>query len=231
MKTTAACLLLFLSLTAHTQSMDAEGPPVALLPDGGDAAAGSRLLESNKAPAMQAGTPIIVNAEINPQTGTATLTNIPAETASRSLSWSGYAAVEATAANGNPDLALQQLNTRLNQAPDDAKAAYLKGLILMQLGRTDNAERWFKMMQANFPDLPQPYNALAVIYTGRGDLLLAEQSLQTLLSKHPDNRTAQINLANIYVKLARENYSKALKTNPDDAMIAGKLKTLETLDK
>lgn len=144
--------------------------------------------------------------------------------------WSGYANVEATAINGNPELALKQLDRRLAVASNDARAAYLKGLILMQMGESEQAERWFKMMQSNFPDLAQPYNALAVIYHGRGDLLSAQNVLEASLAQHPDNRIAQINLADIYLELARKNYDMALKMQPDDAKIAAKLKALEALN-
>lgn len=100
----------------------------------------------------------------------------------------------------------------------------------MQMGESEQAERWFKMMQSNFPDLAQPYNALAVIYHGRGDLLSAQNVLEASLAQHPDNRIAQINLADIYLELARKNYDMALKMQPDDAKIAAKLKALEALN-
>ena len=77
--------------------------------------------------------------------------------------WAGYAQAQSMAENGNPRGALRQLESRLATNPQDSRAAYLKGLVLMQLGRGEEAERWYKMMQANFPDLPQPGNALAVI--------------------------------------------------------------------
>ena len=141
--------------------------------------------------------------------------------------WSGYQAAESLATNGNPELALRQLDARLASAPEDRKAAYLKGLILMQLRKSAEAERWFRMMQSNFPDMPQPYNALAVIYDGRGDLPAARQILQELLERHPDQHGARVNLGNIYLKLARQEFEKALKEKPDDAMIRKKLKAIQ----
>lgn len=193
--------------------------PVALLPDKGGVG-NQALLDSAK------------TAVTAPTQTTAPSFGNDAVVANNTVApppWSGYQAAESLATNGNPELALKQLEARLASAPDDAKASYLKGLILMQLGKADEAERWFKMMQANFPDLPQPYNALAVIYTGRGDLLSAENTLQALLAQNPNHRNAQINLANIYIKLARQSYQKALNANPKDTAIAAKLKALEAL--
>ena len=143
--------------------------------------------------------------------------------------WSGYAQAQSMAENGNPRGALKQLETRLSTHPEDSRAAYLKGLVLMQLGRGDEAERWYKMMQANFPDLPQPGNALAVIYAGRGDLPAAEAALRALLEKHPDHTSARVNLARLYVQMAQAEYEKALKDTPDNAMIARKLEALKAM--
>ncbi|SUO93358.1 Flp pilus assembly protein TadD, contains TPR repeats [Suttonella ornithocola] len=197
---------------------NADEPPVALLPDKGSVGSEEALLRSAAQQVQQATPPVLTNIS---STASANQTPPP---------WSGYKAAESLATNGNPELALKQLEGRLVSAPNDAKAAYLKGLILMQLGRSEDAERWFKMMQSNFPNLPQPYNALAVIYTGRGDLLSAENTLQALLAQNPNHRSAHINLANIYLKLAQENYQKALDLNPKDAAVAQKLKALEALN-
>ena len=174
-----------------------------------------------------------------PLTGTATTTPPPApDTATpkptaaeeeASPPWSGYAQAQSMAENGNPRGALKQLETRLSTRPDDSRAAYLKGLVLMQLGRSEEAERWYKMMQANFPDLPQPGNALAVIYAGRGDLPAAEAALRALLEKHPDHTSARVNLARLYVQMAQAEYEKALKDTPDNAMIARKLEALKAM--
>ena len=174
-----------------------------------------------------------------PPTGTATTapppapdTATPKPTAAEeeaSPPWSGYAQAQSMAENGNPRGALKQLETRLSTRPDDSRAAYLKGLVLMQLGRSEEAERWYKMMQANFPDLPQPGNALAVIYAGRGDLPAAEAALRALLEKHPDHTSARVNLARLYIQMAQAEYEKALKDTPDNAMIARKLEALKAM--
>ncbi|MBP3195278.1 MAG: tetratricopeptide repeat protein [Cardiobacteriaceae bacterium] len=142
--------------------------------------------------------------------------------------WIGYKQVEALATNGNPELALKQLNMRLMNSPDDGKAAYIKGLILMQLGRADEAERWFKMMQVNFPSQSAASNALAVIYQGRGDWNAARATLEGFLEREPDNINARKNLAYIYTKLAREQYYRATQTKKDPAVEA-KIHALDDL--
>lgn len=143
--------------------------------------------------------------------------------------WSGYAAVEAMAVGGDAQGALAQLNARLVLAPDDVRAVYLKGMVLMQLGRAQEAERWFLMMRSNFPDYPQAYNALAVIYAAREDLPAAEAVLRELLLRHPEHQNARLNLVNVYLDLAALELKNALKDAPDDVMIANTLRALEGL--
>lgn len=223
--------LLWLSLLIGTyvfaQTVIDNETPVMLLPT-----KGTSIVDKTSPPLTEAQTATTNNKVMNQQNAPSAQQQMSTTSSAMATPpWSGYAAAESLATNGNPELALKQLDGRLKQAPNDAKAAYLKGLILMQLGRGDDAERWFIMMQSNFPKLPQPYNALAVIYTSRGDLQSAENTLRTLLVQHPDNYTAQVNLGNIYVKLAHETYQKALKAKPNDAMIVQNLKTLEQIDK
>ncbi|MDO4434899.1 MAG: tetratricopeptide repeat protein [Cardiobacteriaceae bacterium] len=143
--------------------------------------------------------------------------------------WNDYAKVESMAQNGQATEALALLETRLTQAPNDAKASYLKGLILMQLGRRENAEAWFLSMRQQFPKLPQPYNALAVIYQAQGKLIEAELILRELSQAHPEQKNVHRNRGEIYLQLAQSAFEKAHQQNPDDAMINERLEALSKL--
>lgn len=235
MKKSAAMMILatFFGAQGHTQDV-----PVALLPVKADASpalpqpadtplstpdkqASQQAIIDKIAPHAKAGAPAHNVAQIRTG-GSASAQNQIAPPP-----WSGYQAAESLATNGNPEMALRQLEARLASAPDDRKAAYLKGLIMMQMGKGEDAERWFRMMQSNFPDMAQPYNALAVIYDSRGDLGAARDMLETLLKQQPEQHNARVNLGNIYLKLARREFEKALKDKPDNAMIRRKLKAIQ----
>lgn len=222
----------FFSAQGHTQDV-----PVALLPVKADASpalpqpadtplsaadtqASRQAIIDKIAPAAKAGVPAYREGQI-------AAANTPSAANAPPPPWSGYQAAESLATNGNPEMALRQLEARLASAPDDRKAAYLKGLIMMQMGKGEDAERWFRMMQSNFPDMAQPYNALAVIYDSRGDLGAARDMLETLLKQQPEQHNARVNLGNIYLKLARQEFEKALKDKPDNAMIRRKLKAIQ----
>ncbi|MDO5090546.1 MAG: tetratricopeptide repeat protein [Cardiobacteriaceae bacterium] len=206
--------------------LPANGAPVAAQPAntpvaGEKSAAEQTAIIAKYAGNAKAGTPAHSTGQV--QSGSVA----PSATSVAPPPWSGYQAAESLATNGNPDLALRQLEARLASAPDDRKAAYLKGLIMMQMGKGEDAERWFRMMQVNFADMAQPYNALAVIYDSRGDLQAARDVLEALLEKQPEQHSARVNLGNIYLKLARGEFEKALKDKPDDAMIRRKLKAIQ----
>lgn len=218
-------IIIFCSIFLPVYAQKTE-PAVVLLPNSGkENHASTALLNS-----AQQGLQNSNNEERTVKTAQGVITTgSTAKTESNPPAWSGYHAAESMATNGNPDLALKQLEARLISEPNDAKAAYLKGLILMQLGKAEDAERWFKMMQSNFPDLPQPYNALAVIYTGRDDFRSAQTELEALLEKQPSYHNARINLASVHLKMATENYRLALENRPKDKKIAEILHLLETL--
>ncbi|MBR1374921.1 MAG: tetratricopeptide repeat protein [Cardiobacteriaceae bacterium] len=237
---------------------DGKEPAVALLPAGKNAdslqnaAQGATVSNAEEFAAQMLGagdgapTPVVVQgsssarkpslksdknlaaAEVKNKNQTKTPNAALSQMAVSSNQWIGYKQVEALATNGNPELALKQLNMRLMNAPDDGKAAYIKGLILMQLGRADEAERWFKMMQVNFPSQSAASNALAVIYQGRGDWNAARATLESFLEHEPDNINARKNLAYIYTKLAREQYWRATQSKKDPAVEA-KIHALDDL--
>lgn len=153
-------------------------------------------------------------------------TQISAQGVKQTDNWLGYEAVEKLAVQGNPLQALQQLDMRLVQAPEDSRAAYMKGLILMQTGQVAQAKRWFVMMQANYPELSQPYTALAVIYDGSGEYEKGVAILQQLLTLQPQHVKARQSLAQLYLKLAAQQLGQTLKSAEEDAMILRQLETL-----
>src|SRR5258708_34388565 len=65
--------------------------------------------------------------------------------------------------------ALQKLDGHLSSAPQDAEARFTRGLVLVRLNRNDDAAKAFTDLTRDYPQLPEPYNNLAVIYAQQGD--------------------------------------------------------------
>lgn len=85
-----------------------------------------------------------------------------------------------------------------------------KGVSLMEADRSDEAIVAFNKMAAEYPQLPEPHNNLAVIYANRGQFDKARLSLEAALRTHPAYAVAMDNLSQVYARQAREAYAKAL---------------------
>ena len=69
---------------------------------------------------------------------------------------------------GQREQALERVNKALAANPRDAQARFLKGLIFTEQGRQSEAVEIFTKLTQDYPNLPEPYNNLAVIYAGQG---------------------------------------------------------------
>lgn len=113
--------------------------------------------------------------------------------------------------------ALQRANAYLSKNPKDAQARFLKGLILADQGRANEAIQVFTALTEDFPELPEPYNNLAVLYAAQNKYDAAKNALEMAIRTHPSYATAHENLGDIYAKMASIAYDKALQldnTNP-----------------
>jgi tetratricopeptide (TPR) repeat protein len=118
---------------------------------------------------------------------------------------------------GQPQQALERVNKVLAAKPKDAQARFLKGLIFAEQGNSKDATDVFLQLTKDYPDLPEPYNNLAVIYASQGQYDKARSALEQSIRTHPSYATAYENLGDVYAKLASQAYDKALQidsTNP-----------------
>ena len=65
---------------------------------------------------------------------------------------------------GQHKQALERVNKALAAKPRDPQARFLKGLILTEQGNSKEAIDIFTKLTQDYPELPEPYNNLAVIY-------------------------------------------------------------------
>jgi len=119
------------------------------------------------------------------------------------------AEIERQYRSGEPRLALQRLAQALAQRPGDAALRFLQAVLLTEAGQAPEAQRLLERMTEEFPDLPEPYNNLAVLQAANGQLDLARSLLETALRLDPDYRTAHENLGDVFVRLAQRAYESA----------------------
>ena len=91
---------------------------------------------------------------------------------------------------------------------------FQRAVVLERMGRAEDAIAAFEEIIRTYPEIPEPYNNLAAIYSQQGKLDRAEELLKKALLMRPDFSTALINLGNLYLVRARENWSRANKIQP-----------------
>lgn len=127
------------------------------------------------------------------------------------------------------DQAMRKLEEFLKIHPRDAQARFLQGLIFTGKSRNDDAIRVFQELGAEFPDLPEPFNNLAVLYAERGEYEKARQALVSAIRILPNYATAHENLGDIYAKLASQSYAHALRINGANDFVFAKLALMKKL--
>lgn len=118
--------------------------------------------------------------------------------------------------------ALQKVETALINRPKDAQLRFLKGLILTEQSKQTDAIAVFSKLTDDYPELPEPYNNLAVLYASTGQYDKARAALEMAIRTNPTYGTAHENLGDVYAKLASQAYDKALQL--DSANSGAKLK-------
>jgi Flp pilus assembly protein TadD/preprotein translocase subunit Sec61beta len=125
--------------------------------------------------------------------------------------------------------ALTALAPYLEANPADAHARFLKGVALNEMNRTSEAIAVFTALTEDYPELPEPYNNLAVIYAKLNQLDNARMALEMAIRTHPSYAIAHENLGDIYARLARESYSQADKLAPGNPGVQKKLGILKSI--
>lgn len=130
---------------------------------------------------------------------------------------------------GQAAAAIDRLNVYISANPKNAQALFMKGVLLAEQGRRDEAIKTFMEVTEKFPNLPEPYNNLAVLYADQGQYDKARKALETAIKTHPSYATAHENLGDIYARMASEAYDKALQLDTSNTRAQGKLSLIKDL--
>ncbi len=122
-----------------------------------------------------------------------------------------------------------KLDALISQRPREPQARFLKGVVETELGHTDAAIEVFRGLIADYPELPEPYNNLAVIYAQKGEYDSARIALETAVRTAPNWAVARENLGDIYARLAAAEYDRAAKLDRDNKTAPAKLTAVRSL--
>jgi tetratricopeptide (TPR) repeat protein len=128
---------------------------------------------------------------------------------------------------------LAEANAKVDQflatKPRDAQMRFLKGVILTEQSKPNDAISTFTKLTEDFPELPEPYNNLAVLYASQSQFDKARAALEMAIRTNPSYATAHENLGDVYAKLASQAYSKALQLDNTNTGVQPKLSLIRDL--
>ena len=128
-----------------------------------------------------------------------------------------------------PFIALEKIKKRLRQTPDEPRLLFYKGVTEAKLNQIDNAIKTYNDLINKYPNLPEPYNNLAVIYAERQELDLAKDTLEKAIKTNSSYSLAHINLGDIYTQMATNAYNMAFEIDKDNKIARNKLKLITEL--
>jgi tetratricopeptide (TPR) repeat protein len=131
--------------------------------------------------------------------------------------------------HGDAARALAGVDHFLSEHPKDARAQFLKGVILTEQKKPQEAIKVYTELNYQYPDLAEPYNNLAVLHAAQGEYDKARSALEMAIRVKPDYATAHENLGDIYARMAAEAYNKATKLDGGNKTAPVKLKRVTEL--
>ncbi len=137
--------------------------------------------------------------------------------------------VQALMARGEWAAALNVAQTAVAKDPRNAQAGFLQGVVLMEMQRNDEALAAFTRFSQAYPELPEPYNNIALIHVRAGRLEPARQALETALRNDPGHRAARANLGEVHLMLAVQAWERTAGTGPLDARLMRRLDAARAL--
>ncbi len=137
--------------------------------------------------------------------------------------------IQALVKQGNHNQALDRVNSYLASRPKDAQGRFLKGVILTEQNKTGEAIKVFTALTEDYPELPEPYNNLAVLYASQQQYDKSRQALELAIQTHPSYATAHENLGDIYAKMASQAYDRALQRDKSNAAAQTKLSLIKEI--
>ena len=117
----------------------------------------------------------------------------------------------------------------LTAKPRDPQMRFIKGVVQTEAGKTSDAIATFTQITQDYPELPEPYNNLAVLYAGQSQFDKARAALEMAIRTNPSYATAHENLGDVYARLASQAYGKALQLDSSNSAVQPKLALIRSL--
>ncbi|MCJ0762822.1 YybH family protein [Variovorax terrae] len=149
--------------------------------------------------------------------------------ASAAVQADDYGDVNQLVRSGKLAEAMTKAEQYLAAKPRDPQMRFLKGVIQTESGKPADAIGTFTKLTEDYPELPEPYNNLAVLYASQSQYDKARAALEMAIRTNPSYATAHENLGDVYAKLASQAYSKALQLDSGNTGVQPKLALIRDL--
>ena len=125
--------------------------------------------------------------------------------------------------------ALAKADQFLAVKPQDLQMRFFKGVIQRDTGHISESIETFTRLTEDYPEQPEPYNNVAVLYASQNRFDKALVALEMAIRTNPNYATAHENLGDVYAKLASQAYTKSLQLDGSNQALAPKLTRLREL--
>lgn len=123
--------------------------------------------------------------------------------------------IEALLQRGRTQEALVEVEQRVaedakrSSPGTDVQLMFMYARVLTEVNRSSEAEAIYQKMTMRFPELPEPWNNLAVIYVKRGELEQARRALEMAIMINPKYAFALSNLGDVELSIALRSFKTA----------------------
>ena len=132
------------------------------------------------------------------------------------LTWAnGSAEIEELIRNKQWPLAQQKLQLAIKQTaqtpatPLSPQFRFMSSQILAGQGQLTQAIQELQALIQEFPELPEPYNNLGVLYAAQGQYDAALTAFTSAIQARPNYKIAHQNLGDLYTAMAQQAFSRA----------------------
>lgn len=140
-----------------------------------------------------------------------------------------YDEVDQLTRAGKWDEALSSAERHLQAHPRDPQMRLLRGVVLNEQGRSGEAMAVYQKLAEDFPELPESYNNMAVIYAAQNQFDKARAALDMATRANPAYASAFENLGDVYARLAAQAYAKASQLQGNPPELKSKMNALRDL--
>lgn len=137
--------------------------------------------------------------------------------------------VRALLARGEPAAALARADAALAAHPADVALRFQRGVALMDLGRDAPALAHFERLCEEYPELPDPWNNIALLQVRAGRIEAARAALDNALRADPAHRIARANLGLVHLMLAEAAWQRLADSGPVDPALMRRLEAVRAL--